>query len=142
MDTKIRVDMAGHAWSMPFMARWLTLFLIVLLAVSCSAGTNTVVVAEGDLVAALRAENEALRLENQMLRRELVSKKGSLPDSLLPVKAVDPEVKFELPSEDTGFWLSAKTRIRHGRRCRNYRKVKGRPCGPNDGKPCKICEGK
>ena len=104
--------------------------------------TNAVAaVSSEDVVAALRAENDALRKENQTLRRELVAKTGSLPDGLLPDKVVEPEVKLDLPEEDTGYWISQKSKIRHNKRCRNYRKVKGKPCGPNDGKPCKNCGG-
>ena len=90
---------------------------------------------------ALRAENEALRRENQMLRRELISKNGALPDSLMPEKGVASEPEIEPAGEDTGYWISAKSKVRHNRRCRNYRKVKGRPCGPTDGRPCKTCGG-
>ena len=89
----------------------------------------------------LKAENDALRRENQMLRRELVAKKGALPDTLLPDKVVEPDVKIEVEGADTGYWLSQKSKIRHNKKCRNYRKVKGRPCGPEDGKPCKMCGG-
>lgn len=91
--------------------------------------------------AALRAENEALRRENQMLRRELISKNGALPDSVMPEKGKASGGEIEATGEDTGYWLSSKTKVRHNRRCRNYRKVKGHPCGPNDGRPCKTCGG-
>lgn len=107
---------------------------------SARAETNDVSETEL-LVEELRLENEALRQENQMLRRELVAKKGALPDAVLPAKAVEPTVRLEELGEDTGYWLSAKSKVRHNRRCRNYRKVKGRPCGPKDGRPCKTCGG-
>lgn len=89
--------------------------------------------------AVLKAENEALRKENQFLRRELVAKKGAAAGGL-PVKAGD--VGISEPNDpDTGYWLSGKSHIRHNPKCRNYRKVKGRACGPNDGTPCKNCGG-
>lgn len=114
----------------------------VAMSVGCLVfgATNEVTVAERTY-AELQAENEALRRENQMLRRELVAKGGALPESVLPVKVVEPGGSVEAVGEDTGYWISAKSKIRHNRRCRNYRKVKGRPCGPHDGKPCKSCGG-
>ena len=94
--------------------------------------------------AALRAENDALRRENQRLRRELVAKKGagagSAAADAAPVKGVQTGIP-EPQDPDTGYWLSEKSHIRHNPRCRNYRKVKGRSCGPDDGKPCKNCGG-
>ena len=100
-------------------------------------------VAENDRggIAALKAENEALRRENQMLRRELVSKNGVLPDSVMPEKGGISGEEIEFVGEETGYWLSSKTKVRHNKRCRNYRKVKGNPCGPKDGRPCKACGG-
>ena len=91
--------------------------------------------------AALKAENEALRRENQMLRRELISKNGALPDSVMPEKGVARDEGLEPADKETGYWISAKTKVRHNKRCRNYRRVKGYPCGPNDGRPCKACGG-
>ena len=91
--------------------------------------------------AALRAEIEALRRENQMLRRELISKNGALPDSMMPEKGVARDEGLEPADKETGYWLSSKTKVRHNKRCRNYRRVKGMPCGPNDGRPCKACGG-
>lgn len=90
---------------------------------------------------ALKSENEALRRENQMLRRELVSKNGALPDSVLPDKGVDSPPADETSVGDTGYWLATNSKVRHNKRCRNYRKVKGRPCGPTEGRPCKMCGG-
>ena len=88
-----------------------------------------------------RTENEALRRENQMLRRELISKNGALPDSVMPEKGVASDEGLEPAEKETGYWLSSKTKVRHNKRCRNYRRVKGMPCGPNDGRPCKACGG-
>ena len=105
-----------------------------------SAG-GTEVVAGSEAYAALKSENEALRRENQMLRRELVSKNGRLPAAVMPEKGSDAGFAVEPEVEDTGYWLSTNSKVRHNRRCRNYRKVKGRPCGPDEGRPCGICGG-
>ena len=121
--------------------RWIVGCAVLMLVGSVvAAPTNEVAEAERTY-AELQAENEALRKENQMLRRELVAKGGALPESVLPVKVVEQGRSVEAVGEDTGYWISAKSKIRHNRRCRNYRKVKGRPCGPDDGKPCKMCGG-
>ena len=93
-------------------------------------------------VEALRAENEALRRENQQLRRELVARRAGEPGTSLPIRAQDAAEKpRETTAPDTGFWISSKSHIRHNAKCRNYRKVKGHPCGPKDGTPCKACGG-
>jgi len=42
----------------------------------------------------------------------------------------------------SGYWLNTSTNVRHNRTCPYYGKTKnGRPCGPNEGKPCKTCGG-
>ena len=114
---------------------------ICLSGVCSQEGNNRHVMGERVPYAALRAENEALRRENQMLRRELISKNGALPDSLMPEKGVARDEGLEPVDKETGYWISAKTKVRHNKRCRNYRRVKGHPCGPNDGRPCKSCGG-
>ena len=121
--------------------RWVVCCAVLMLVGSVvAAPTNEVAVAERTY-AELQAENEALRRENQMLRRELVAKGATLPETALPTKGAAPKPAVEVQGEDTGYWISAKSKIRHNRRCRNYRKVKGRPCGSDDGKPCKMCGG-
>ena len=120
-------------------------FLALSLVLGC--GRSDAEVRTGGIVsgrsanAALMAENEALRRENQMLRRELISKNGALPDSVMPEKGVARDEGLEPVDKETGYWLSSKTKVRHNKRCRNYRRVKGYPCGPNDGRPCKACGG-
>ena len=92
--------------------------------------------------AALRAENEALRRENQMLRRELVARKGGKAAASDGVPVKGSVVDVPAPQDpDTGYWMSSKSHIRHNQKCRSYRKVRGRACGPDDGKPCKNCGG-
>ena len=91
---------------------------------------------------ALRIENEALRRENQMLRRELVARKGGNASASDGVPVKGNAVEVPMPQDpDTGYWISSKSHIRHNPKCRSYRKVRGRACGPNDGKPCKNCGG-
>lgn len=117
------------------------LVVAVCLVCGCSREGGGAAADDKASYAALRAENEALRKENQMLRRELISKNGALPDSVMPEKGGVSGGEIEVVGEETGYWISSKTKVRHNKRCRNYRRVKGHPCGPNDGRPCKTCGG-
>lgn len=42
---------------------------------------------------------------------------------------------------DTGYWLSTNSNKRHNRKCENYRKTRGYPCGKDEGVPCRKCGG-
>ena len=43
---------------------------------------------------------------------------------------------------EAGYWLNLSSGVRHNSSCKNYRNTKrGRPCGPNEGKPCGLCKG-
>ncbi|HEY4760264.1 MAG TPA: hypothetical protein VIH42_06770 [Thermoguttaceae bacterium] len=37
------------------------------------------------------------------------------------------------------YWITIKSGVRHNSSCRYYRNSKGRLCGPNEGRACKIC---
>jgi hypothetical protein len=50
-------------------------------------------------------------------------------------------VKLLNTDKTKSYWLTTSTQVRHNSSCRYYQKSKGKPCGPNDGKPCKICGG-
>lgn len=45
------------------------------------------------------------------------------------------------PAADGGYWLTRSSNKRHNSGCEMYRKTNGRPCGPDEGIPCKICGG-
>lgn len=47
----------------------------------------------------------------------------------------------ETPSGGGSHWLTTSSRKRHNERCRYYKTGNGRPCGPDEGIPCKICGG-
>ena len=138
----------------PKLSKWVIVGMFAIgfcLMVGCSREGNSrdavevnVRDATGESVsyAALRAENEALRRENQMLRRELVARKGGKAAASDGVPVKGGVVEVPVPQDpDTGYWISSKSHIRHNAKCRNYRKVRGHACGPNDGKPCKNCGG-
>lgn len=47
-----------------------------------------------------------------------------------------------VPANQLRYWLNTTTGLRHNQRCPHFHKTKdGRRCGPNDGKPCKVCGG-
>lgn len=113
--------------------------------VAPAASTESVVAALTAQVGELKAERDALRRENQQLRRELVARRRTgasnpaLPQKVVadvPAPAADVAVQPE-----TDHWLSVRSQTRHNARCRNFKKSKGRFCGPQDGKPCKVCGG-
>jgi hypothetical protein len=43
--------------------------------------------------------------------------------------------------QSKSYWLTTSSNTRHNSKCRYYQQTKGRPCGPDEGKPCKLCGG-
>lgn len=79
---------------------------------------------------ALRTEVKKLRAENQRLRSQLVEGgEKALPANKIPAAA---EAKSEYRLSGSG--------IRHNKNCR-YFNCKGRPCGKDEGRPCRKCGG-
>jgi hypothetical protein len=52
--------------------------------------------------------------------------------------AVAPSGSAEASGEH---WLTTSSHKRHNSSCKYYKSSKGRPCGPNEGTPCKMCGG-
>jgi hypothetical protein len=95
-----------------------------------------------DEISHLKKENAALKEENQRLRRLLAAQPESKPvrpgvGSAAPANGA-PSV--QPVAEAPAFWLS-NTGKRHNPSCRYFQTAAGKPCGPNDGVPCKICGG-
>lgn len=59
--------------------------------------------------------------------------------AVLPASAYD-ALGTVVPEEKT-HWLTTSSGVRHNSTCRYYRTSKGRPCGPDEGRACKICGG-
>ena len=109
---------------------------------------------QADELSVLRKENAALRSENQRLRRMLAQPENSTKSagSPTPVKIDSPKPSGTGTTgatsssgntdatPETGYWLS-RTGKRHNSHCRYYKTTAGRPCGPDEGVPCKICGG-
>lgn len=47
----------------------------------------------------------------------------------------------ESKSESDSHWLTTSSHKRHNSKCRYFKTGKGRPCGPDEGTPCKVCGG-
>ena len=39
------------------------------------------------------------------------------------------------------YWITTRSGVRHNSSCRYYHNSNGRPCGPNEGRACRICGG-
>lgn len=49
-------------------------------------------------------------------------------------------INSETQTPGTNYWLNTGTGRRHREGCRYYRNgLEGRPCGSDEGKPCKVC---
>lgn len=118
----------------------LSTFLSVHSAVAAEADGAAELRAQVD---ALKAECETLRKENQGLRRELVARRtGGMATTNVPVRVEGRGGAAAVgEASATGYWLSSKSRIRHNPRCRNFGRVKGRPCRADEGRPCRTCGG-
>jgi outer membrane murein-binding lipoprotein Lpp len=110
----------------------------------------------------LRAENAALQRENESLRRLLSTRSADQPANASRTNSVrqpgsprpaspatetrsnavpDSLQRPAAPSQSTAYWLSTWSGLRHNSGCRYYRNSAGKPCGPNEGKACKLCGG-
>jgi hypothetical protein len=52
-----------------------------------------------------------------------------------------PRLSDEPQADSAPHWLTTSSRKRHNERCRYYKTTNGRPCGHEEGTPCKICGG-
>lgn len=93
----------------------------------------------------LLRENDRLKKENRLLRRELVRQRGGEPSvdlgKVRERKGVAGEETNGLATDDGGYWLTDEKQRRHNSKCRYYRLGRGRPCGKDEGTPCKRCGG-
>ena len=100
--------------------------------------------------AKLKEENAQLRKENQQLRR-LLAEKGEGNVATPPATPATPTTNSisgvqtnQTYSETEGqltHWFTTSSGKRHNIRCRYFKTTEGRPCGPDEGKACKLCGG-
>lgn len=71
------------------------------------------------------------------------SERRGLWADLRPIAPWDYRALKKKPQEATGgHWLNSGSGVRHNSTCRWYGQTsRGRPCGPDEGKPCGICGG-
>jgi micrococcal nuclease len=64
------------------------------------------------------------------------------PLMAVPQPGIAPRMQARVvPEGDGGFWLTRSSNKRHNSGCKHYRNTNGRPCGADEGIPCKICGG-
>jgi hypothetical protein len=88
----------------------------------------------------LEATVESLRKDNAALRQQLqaaTAARSAPPAPTMPVRAISSTASTTAQS-GLSYTISS-TGKRHNSRCRYY--GSGRPAGPNEGIPCKICGG-
>ncbi|HLV32501.1 MAG TPA: hypothetical protein VKY57_13110 [Chitinispirillaceae bacterium] len=83
-------------------------------------------------IAHLGKEVSQLKSELQQLKHLLMTEKPVVSDSVSTTESTE---------KDTGYWCTKSGNKRHNSSCRYYKASQGRPCGPNDGIPCKLCGG-
>jgi len=93
-------------------------------------------------VQTLKSENETLKKENQSLRRIVANSEQKT--TVAPVQSQD-STTVQTPTTQqkakTGYWITTSSGVRHNSSCRYYMNSKGRNCGANEGRACKICGG-
>ena len=95
--------------------------------------------ARGDKVG-LWSEENALPPWEFRKRRKI---DDSPPEAFIaPVEADKPSRAADSPEDTATHWLNTSSNVRHNSKCQNFKNTKrGRPCGPDDGKPCGTCGG-
>ena len=94
-------------------------------------------------VETLKAENETLIKENQSLRRIVASPQQQTTITPVQKPLTIPAAVQSPPSQQktSGYWITTSSGVRHNSSCRYYMNSRGRACGPNEGRACKICGG-
>jgi hypothetical protein len=89
----------------------------------------------------LRSENERLKRENEDLRQRLERKAEAAPSKEGRAAKAGTRLQPKKNGDPAGaYWLSNSGK-RHNKKCRYYNGSQGRPCGPGEGTPCKLCGG-
>ena len=87
----------------------------------------------------LKSEIDCLKAEVKVLRAELNEMSDTVTAISAPVQSSENHPGKAISGE-TGYRCT-KSGKRHNSSCRYYRTTNGRPCGPHDGTPCKLCGG-
>jgi regulator of replication initiation timing len=91
---------------------------------------------------ALEKENAALKTENQQLRAMLALQPSTARNTETTTIQVQPAVsQGSSIQKEAGYWITTSSGVRHNSSCRYYKNSRGRLCGPDEGRPCKICGG-
>jgi hypothetical protein len=109
---------------------------VLLMSVACGQSAPS-----SGSIEVLTKQVEQLRAENQRLRSLLAE--GVTPQGAQTAIAPSSATMLQRNADQQGLthWLTLSSSKRHNSGCRYYRNSRGRPCGPDEGIPCKICGG-
>jgi hypothetical protein len=109
---------------------------VLLMSVSCGQSEPS-----SGSIEVLTKQVQQLREENQRLR-SLVAETGTsrgVQTAMAPSSASI--LQRNVDQQGLTHWLTLSSNKRHNSGCRYYRNSRGRPCGADEGIPCKICGG-
>jgi hypothetical protein len=96
-------------------------------------------------IEALHSEVRQLRVEIDQLKAEVEKLHHAMEqpqaDSATSIASRDTAQEKKAIPVKKGYWLTTSSRTRHNSSCRYYKTTAGRPCGPKEGTPCKLCGG-
>jgi hypothetical protein len=109
---------------------------VLLMSVACGQSAPS-----SGSIEVLTKQVEQLRAENQRLRSLLAE--GVTPQGAQTAIAPSSATMLQRNADQQGLthWLTLSSSKRHNSGCRYYRNSRGRPCGADEGIPCKICGG-
>ena len=131
---------------MPMKNHFISLFLAIAICLlqftACLQAQSASSTDTQALIQQLKAENEALKLELQTLRRLLANSPTHSSGLAAPQSNSNHIASTSAgATQSAGYWITLSSRKRHNSSCRYYQNSNGRPCSPEEGIPCKICGG-
>jgi hypothetical protein len=110
--------------------------------IACLNAQSTSATDSQAIIQQLKAENDALKLELQTLRKLLAnSPTHAIGQSAPQVNSNNIASTSAGATQSSSYWITLSSKKRHNSSCRYYQNSNGRLCSPEEGIPCKICGG-